>query len=602
MIGGRTGVESEEIGGLSPHQKHTEAQRSALSIESLNARELVIIHRFRFYIKYSLFRFNSHTVTKRVLRSTYVSALYIEPPSYSSLLVSKASTATMPSATASSPRNSISRIPNAVLREIFNHCRPHYPLKAQQPSTRIAPLLLCRICSSWRTVALASTALWSHLTYCLTVCGDDETELIKDDVEFIRWWRNNQGTTVAPYLRFSVKTKKRREIKQELSADGMGFVLEYIMSAQYLELDAFYWERIQERIEAGDVFGFPHLHTLAKSQRDEDELFCFHQVQDLLQTHTAPVLRRLFVKSDELHPSEGASIQLPALWSTLTHLSLHDLELSLDIWFTVTRAVPNLEWAYIDIARLTDFEDPTDAMEPFSLRRLLTFCVAFRDADEDASQFVFSVLFAHLCLPAVHTLSLSWVISDGWYNHGTTAALYTILQCAPAVTTLALAENFLDLVDPGSPPVDIAARGRVDPVWTHTPCLVHLQLEVPQESTRERSEEDIEEGLDVFVRDTLFSDGSWLDLCSPACPIRTVTIVAPAPPPPVDLESDEDEDEDDKSNGSQSDAAFVGGMGKFTMARIQKLADQAPNVVFQLSSTSASHIAAEMSNQWAWRS
>ncbi|KAF8171535.1 hypothetical protein BJ912DRAFT_119495 [Pholiota molesta] len=576
---------------------------SALSIESLNARELVIIHRFRFYIKYSLFRFNSHTVTKRVLRSTYVSALYIEPPSYSSLLVSKASTATMPSATASSPRNSISRIPNAVLREIFNHCRPQYPPKAQ-PSTTIAPLLLCRICSSWRTVALASTALWSHLSYCLTVCGDDETHLIKSEVVFIRWWRNNQGTTVTPYLRLSVKTKKRREIKQELSTDGMGFVLEYLMSAQYLELDAFYWERIQERIESGHVFGFPHLHTLAKSQRDEDELFCFHQVQDLLQTHTAPALRRLFVKSDELHPSEGASIQLPALWSTLTHLSLHDLEFSLEVWFALTRAVPNLEWASIDIARLTDYEDYTDAIAPFSLPRLSTFCVAFRDADEDAPGFVFSVLFTNLHLPAVRTLSLSWVISDGWYNHDTTTALYTILKCTPAVTTLALAEDFLDLAAPGSLPVDIAARGHVDPVWTHVPHLVHLQLEVPQEGTRERSEEDIEEGLDVFVRDTLFSDGSWLDLRSPACPIRTVTIVAPAPPPPVDLESDkdEDEDEDDKSNGSQSDSAFVGGMGKFTMARIQKLADQAPNVVFQLSSTSASHIAAEESHQWAWSS
>jgi hypothetical protein len=75
-----------------------------------------------------------------------------------------------------------------------------------------------------------------------------------------------------------------------------------------------------------------------------------------------------------------------------------------------------------------------------------------------------------------------------------------------------------------------------------------------------------------------------------------------APAPPVDSESDEDEDEDDKSNGSQSDAVFVGRMGKFTMTRIRKLADQAPNVVFQLSSTSASHIAAEMSNQWAWSS
>jgi hypothetical protein len=372
--------------------------------------------------------------------------------------------------------------------------------------------------------------------------SDDETDLIKSEVEFIRWWRNNQGTTVAPYLRFSVKTKKHREIKQELSVDGMRFVLEYLMSEQYLELDSFYWERIQKRIEAGDVFGFPHLHTLAKSQRDENELFYFHQVQGLLRTHTAPALRRSFVKSDELHPSEGASIQLPALWSTLTHLSLHDLEVSLAVWFALTRAVPNLEWAHNDIARLTDCEDYTDAIEPFSLPRLSTFCVAFRDVNEEAPQFVFSVLFTNLHLPAVQTLSLPWFISDGWYNHDTTATLYTVLKCAP--------------------------------------------------------EDAIEEVLEVFVRDTLFSEGSWLDLRSPACPIRTVTIVDPASPADDDSESDADldEDKDDKLDDSQSDGAS-GGMGKFTTTSIRKLADQAPNVVFQLSSKSASHIAAEMSNQ-----
>ncbi|KAF8175341.1 hypothetical protein BJ912DRAFT_1075322 [Pholiota molesta] len=338
------------------------------------------------------------------------------------------------------------------------------------------------------------------------------------------------------------------------------------MSAQYLDLDSFYWNRLQATIKAGHVFGFPQLHTLAKFQRDEDGLFYFHQVQDFLQSHTAPALRRLFVKSDELHPLEGGSIQLPALWSTLTHLSLHNLEFSLDVWFALTRTVPNLEWAYIDIARWTDYEDYTDAIEPFSLPQLSTFCIAFRDADEDMPGFDFSVLFTNLRLPAVHTLSLSWSISDEWHNNGTTAKLYTILKCAPAVTTLVLAEDFLDLVAPGSTPVDIATRGHIDPVWTHVPHLVHLQLEVPQESTRERSEEDIEEGLDVFVRDTLFSEGSWLDLRSPACPIRTVTIVAPAPP--VDSESDEDEDEDDKSNCSQSDAVFVGRMGKFTMTSV----------------------------------
>jgi hypothetical protein len=77
------------------------------------------------------------------------------------------------------------------------------------------------------------------------------------------------------------------------------------------------------------------------------------------------------------------------------------------------------------------------------------------------------------------------------------------------ISTLAHTEKFLALVDPGSP---LAARGRVDPVWTYATQLVHLQLEVPQEGPHERTQGDVEEVLDVFVRDTLFSDGSWLGL------------------------------------------------------------------------------------------
>ncbi|KAF8180600.1 hypothetical protein BJ912DRAFT_980896, partial [Pholiota molesta] len=64
-----------------------------------------------------------------------------------------------------SRRNPISGVPYDVLREIFLHCLPRHRLEIRQPNTTIAPMLLCQICSSWRTVALTSPTLWSHLSY-----------------------------------------------------------------------------------------------------------------------------------------------------------------------------------------------------------------------------------------------------------------------------------------------------------------------------------------------------------------------------------------------------------------------------------------------------
>ncbi|KIM41518.1 hypothetical protein M413DRAFT_42372, partial [Hebeloma cylindrosporum] len=52
-------------------------------------------------------------------------------------------------------------LPPDVLQEIFFHCLPthHNPIiKSSEP-----PLLLTRICSSWRAIALSSPRIWSKI-------------------------------------------------------------------------------------------------------------------------------------------------------------------------------------------------------------------------------------------------------------------------------------------------------------------------------------------------------------------------------------------------------------------------------------------------------
>jgi hypothetical protein len=251
--------------------------------------------------------------------------------------------------------SSISMVPYDVLREIFIHCLPRYPLKEQQPNLTIAPLLFCRICSFWRAVALASPILWSHLSYRLTTYHfGSEIKLVKNDVEFLRWWRKNQRPTRAPFLRLSAVHKSnpwQRNIYQKLAKggewaeEGMSFLLEYVVFAQYLVLDSFYWGRIKRRIEAGFPFVFPNLHTVAKFESAKTDFF--YQAQSLIRT---PTLRRLIINNDVLQPD--THIHIPIFCSTLTHISLHAIVLTLEIWFSLICGVPNLEWGYIDITEL----------------------------------------------------------------------------------------------------------------------------------------------------------------------------------------------------------------------------------------------------------
>lgn len=53
----------------------------------------------------------------------------------------------------------ISVLPAELLGEVFVECLPEHP----QPSLYEAPLLLCKICSNWRSVALNTPRLWSSL-------------------------------------------------------------------------------------------------------------------------------------------------------------------------------------------------------------------------------------------------------------------------------------------------------------------------------------------------------------------------------------------------------------------------------------------------------
>ncbi|KAF9484211.1 hypothetical protein BDN70DRAFT_872915 [Pholiota conissans] len=101
-------------------------------------------------------------------------------------------------------------MPYDVLNEIFIQCLSQYPLASSNTYSNsacleIAPMVLCRVCSTWRAVAVTSPILWSHMSYRVTVTNintesGSQWAVRKIDFDAILWWKNNQGE-MPPNLR-----------------------------------------------------------------------------------------------------------------------------------------------------------------------------------------------------------------------------------------------------------------------------------------------------------------------------------------------------------------------------------------------------------------
>ncbi|KAF8173107.1 hypothetical protein BJ912DRAFT_87840 [Pholiota molesta] len=475
------------------------------------------------------------------------------------------------------PASPISKVNYDVLREIFVHCLPEHRLAyfaVKQPNIKVAPMLLCHVCSSWRTVALSSARLWTHLCYSLTLalCFSKETDkshtFIAREVEFLQWWRKNQGA-IPPFLRLCTKSAHRLYDTSELAQGGRDFVLEYAASAQYLELAPFIWTLIHvKRLKSKASYLFApsesKLHTLVRRTKNMGEglKHSFFDAQILFQPSN---LRRISISG---HSQIKYDI-IPMFWSTLTHISVSEIEISLAYWFNLLDGLPKLEWAHFDIEEPCEHEE-CDPHTNITLPHLSTLHMAIHDSEESWEHVQISSLFTNVHLPAVRTLSLSWDICQPEHICCVAAELSAILKSAPAVTTLVLAEAFLEMAHPALAPVDRDAERHVEPIWVHAAHVAELRLEAPGCTKRMK--------MKPLIWDMLFTEGRWLDLQNMACPVRRVTIADPALGFIVTGDSDD---------------AF--------MARIPirlELAQKAPNITFRFTLQSGTETIEKQMEGW----
>ncbi|KAF8149763.1 hypothetical protein BJ912DRAFT_1121803 [Pholiota molesta] len=405
----------------------------------------------------------------------------------------------MPSPTAPSPAHPISSLPYEILLEIFIHCLPRYPhLQLQQPNTTTAPILLCHICSSWRRLAQASATLWTHLSYKFSVvaiqCPSSGPVLWtykfeERDIEFVRWWKAKQGG-IPPFLAFKRGPTDRGDKNQMPTTSNEAFLLEYLTSAQHLELNVFFWHWIHAKVIAGHLAVFASLHTaLAEHEHTLSGNHPFYQLQTLLTAPSPsfPALRRLSLTQVKFVNIFVFTTQ----WSVLTHLSLDALMSPLS-WLVLIRAVPHLQWSHFNLTLCPpQFDIPHATPHPprCTLPALTTLSIVICSTLERSAIFPLSAMFTALHLPAVRTLALSAPGAKVWEDSRALRELYAVLASTPAVTQLAL-EDPLDIVAVAlsfarldAPPTALPTLPAVEPIWQHAPALARLHLALPSRLT-----------------------------------------------------------------------------------------------------------------------
>jgi hypothetical protein len=395
-------------------------------------------------------------------------------------------------------------------------------------------MLLCQICSSWRTVALASPSLWSHLLYRVTTYSvglkPRSWAVRQKDLDFVGWWKRNQGS-MAPFLRLDINRDYGTQ-DRPLAEDGMTFLLKYMTSAQYLQVDPDFWKQIHDKIAVGDQVIFPSLHTLVTVQQDQN----FHRAQvlvGLVPTHTPSALRRLSLNSSSTLPRDGV---IPNHWSKLTHLSLHESAISVTSWFSLMRGLPELQWAFISsfgfgLLHLLDkfnIEDYTAPPAKYTHHQLSTLILTggAHSTDYTVTASPLTLLFGSLYLPALRTLTLS-SLADSWEEPDTISDIGNMLRSTPALTTLALRGPFFLSLHNYNYPTIIATVEDIEPIWSHTSHLTHLKLELPDVTGYQPTESSVADDVRTFLRNVFLPNCGWLPLDDLTCPIQTVSFICP---------------------------------------------------------------------------
>ncbi|KAF8351019.1 hypothetical protein F5887DRAFT_190525 [Amanita rubescens] len=275
----------------------------------------------------------------------------------------------------------INRLPQDVLAEVFVQCLPKFeswPSIEGRSTEGIAPLLLCRVCSSWRKLVLSEPRLWQRLSLCFI--GTSRTEEV---IALIHGWIKRSGVLpLALSLRVVVVVYNDLLVFRAMVEAVLGAFVQYASRWEH-----FHFSKDDISVTLPEFGDMPRLRSFT--------LYGDHFEDTKLRISSWPMLAAL---RWPLHPTASSTPSPP--WHQLTHLALGHLMTARET-LLVIQSCPKL--TEIEIESYYDEGDTQDqapriAVVNNSLRKLVL------SVDESCTR-----LLRGLALPVLTNMTLCYV-------------------------------------------------------------------------------------------------------------------------------------------------------------------------------------------------
>lgn len=355
-------------------------------------------------------------------------------------------------------------------------------------------MLLTRVCSHWRSVALSTPKLWASLQHIaharLSSTACTPAYIRPSDIEFLLWWRERVGG-IKPSIRLGLhmcgmipgpaSPRDTRPFRIALDPQAHRFLLELVERAVHLDLDYHYTIAFQNAFFGGRTRSLecPNLQTLcirqgierSHSEPDRTPLPLSPEIYDteeLILIHARhSSLRRLYIE-DLCLPGDQVPLTQVMPWRNLTHIHAINFSVTLDGWLDFIRACTSMVSGCFIINRMTMGDNhvtPRQVSLPL-VRQLV--CRVPMGGNSTISPFY------HLDLPALVALRLE-TFPPVNFEH-----LERILSSTPSLKELQLGPYHPWNDDANAQqlplPEDMIPHGIVRPLWESVPKLESIHF------------------------------------------------------------------------------------------------------------------------------
>ncbi|KIM41499.1 hypothetical protein M413DRAFT_149674 [Hebeloma cylindrosporum] len=287
----------------------------------------------------------------------------------------------------------VRRLPPDVLHEIFFHCMPtdRNPVMKHSES----PLLLTRICSSWRAIALSSPRIWSKIYIPLpgNPIYSSNYGVITDESTVSK--RRQKFARVLRLRCDAVRKWLSRSEDDELPHEMFSIVLSFADRWRDIDLSMPHviYNELQSNINATTFSSLRSLKvTLSVINRGGDTQF--PQIRLL----AAPSLRRIVISAEALRPGNVAE------WNHITHITLTSSITSKHL-LRLLRQCPNLVFGnFMTAFMLSQSEDQTVMDEDDVFLPRLETLVLYDSGTHEAMTIAYNAIKA----PALTRFLYKW--------------------------------------------------------------------------------------------------------------------------------------------------------------------------------------------------